>query len=203
MNENKLEQIYSQIRSNSHFPEQDVDDSRMDLYLSRIQWMNETFQLENNAIPTNLGVVRLLKFYKTIIDEVTEFLDCTDTEDLKYDILDTDPFLADSDDPEYIENLVKNYEENTGKPPTVNMVALADTLVDIMVYATSEMVRWGIPIEDCLNAVMESQVTKLDTNGQPVKSPDNAKFIKGPYFQPPEPKIEEILQSFTEQEDVT
>lgn len=189
-------ELYSQIRINSNFPEP-TPHKDMDLYLSRICWMNNTFQLENNALPTNLGVVRLLKFYKTLIDEVAELVECINDKKFVEHILANDPFLTESDDPEYIDNLVRDYQDNNLIILSVNMVALADTLVDINVYDTSEFMRWGIPIEECLHAVMESQVTKLDTNGLPIKSPDNAKFIKGPYYQPPEPEIQEILDVLT------
>lgn len=188
--------IYKQIRSNSQFPEP-TGEKGMDLYVERISWMNDTFQLENNALPTNLGVVRLLKFYKTILNEVTELLECVNNEGFKDHILSNDPNLTNFKEPDYIENIVSQYEAQHDVKLKVNMVALADTLVDLNVYDTSEMVRWGIPIEECLHAVMESQVTKLDTNGLPVKSPDNAKFLKGPYYIPPEPEIQEILDALT------
>lgn len=71
------------------------------------------------------------------------------------------------------------------------MTALADWLGDIIVYATSEMVRWGIPPKEILSAIMDSQDSKL-VNGKPIKDHNN-KFLKGPNYKPPEEDIEKIL----------
>ena len=72
-------------------------------------------------------------------------------------------------------------------------VAVADLLADVLVYTLSESVRWGLPIVDIFNAVMDSQESKL-VDGKPVMSADGSKFIKGPNYQPPEPKIRAIIK---------
>lgn len=149
-------------------------------FLQRIERMNTTFELPSNKTLTNQGALRLLKFYKTIIDEVTELLDCTNSEYLKENILESDPFLEDD-----VEPLLQNDLE-------INYVALADTLADLVVYVFSEAKRWGIPILEVLEIVMDSQDSKL-VDGKPLMSKDGAKFIKGPYFEAPEPKIKQLL----------
>ena len=73
-------------------------------------------------------------------------------------------------------------------------VALADLLGDILVYTLSEATRWGIPITNVFHAIMDSQDSKL-VDGKPLKAPDGSKFIKGPNYEPPEPKIRKILES--------
>jgi len=193
--ESRKQDLFDRIKRESKFPTHAIPypNSDMNLYVARIHWMNRIFELEVNEKPTNLGVVRLLKFYKTIIDEITELLDCINGEGFKDFILSNDPFLTSSDEPMYIENIVSQYEAQHGYTLEVNMVALADTLVDINVYDTSEAVRWGIPFDECCHAVMESQITKLDSDGKPLKSADGAKFIKGPYYEAPEPRIQQIL----------
>ncbi len=188
--------LFDRIMRQSGFPTYALPtpQSDLNLFLERIFWMNKIFQLDVNHKPTDLGVVRLLKFYKIIIDEVTELVECINDEAFVKQIMTNDPFLVDSDDPKYIDHLVRDWEQNNQTKLTVNMVALADTLIDITVYDYSEMVRWGIPAEECSHAVMESQITKLDDNGKPIMAEDGSKFIKGPYFQPPEPRIKEILE---------
>lgn len=52
-------------------------------------------------------------------------------------------------------------------------------------------------LEECCHAVMESQITKLDSDGKPIKSADGAKFIKGPYYEAPEPRIQQILDEYS------
>lgn len=158
-------------------------------FVLRIERMNKTFNLPSNTVPTDQGPLRLLQAYKVIVDEVTELLECTDNEDLRGEILKSeDPFLKDAT------------EEDLNKimPPasTTNLTAIADTLGDLVVYAFSEALRWGIPLIDVLHIIMDSQDSKL-VDGKPLMSEDGSKFIKGPNFEPPEPKICALLESLT------
>ena len=73
-----------------------------------------------------------------------------------------------------------------------NLVAYADCLGDIIVYVFSEAERWGIPLDEVLHAILDSQDSKL-VNSKPVWAPDHSKFIKGPNYQPPEEAIKAIL----------
>lgn len=72
------------------------------------------------------------------------------------------------------------------------LVAIADLLADITVYCRSEAVRYGIPLEEVLQIVMDSNDTKLGADGKPIKDADG-KFLKGPNFEPPEPAIRLLL----------
>lgn len=72
------------------------------------------------------------------------------------------------------------------------LVAIADLLADITVYCRSEAVKYGIPLEEVLQIVMDSNDTKLGADGKPIKDADG-KFLKGPDFEPPEPAIRELL----------
>lgn len=125
-------------------------------FLGRIRLMNETFELESNDKPTDLGPARLSLFIKTLKEEVQELHDCND-------------------------------EAN------IDLVSLSDVLADLVVYIFSEARRWGIPLLEVLHLVMDSQDSKL-VDGKPLKSPDNAKFIKGPNYVPPEPQIAQLLR---------
>lgn len=75
------------------------------------------------------------------------------------------------------------------------LVDLSDLLGDLIVYCTSEAARYGIPLRDVLRAIMKSNKTKLDVDGNPIKD-ENDKFLKGPNFVPPEPEIKEILSYY-------
>ena len=72
------------------------------------------------------------------------------------------------------------------------LAAIADLLADITVYCRSEAVKYGIPLEEVLQIVMDSNDTKLGADGNPIKDADG-KFLKGPDFEPPEPAIRELL----------
>lgn len=76
---------------------------------------------------------------------------------------------------------------------STDLVALADCLADIIVYCTSEARRWGIPLVPILHAVMDSQDSKLDSQGEPIYNKEGTKFIKGSNYQPPEENIRNIL----------
>jgi predicted HAD superfamily Cof-like phosphohydrolase len=73
-------------------------------------------------------------------------------------------------------------------------VALADLLGDLMVYCRSEALKYGLPLEEVLDIIMDSNESKLDANGNPIYDA-NGKFLKGPNYWKPEPKIKALLES--------
>lgn len=72
------------------------------------------------------------------------------------------------------------------------LVGMADLLGDLVVFVRSEAFRWGIPLEGVLQAIMDSQESKL-VDGKAIKD-ERGKFLKGPNYVPPEPRIREILR---------
>jgi NTP pyrophosphatase (non-canonical NTP hydrolase) len=72
-------------------------------------------------------------------------------------------------------------------------VAVADVLGDIMVYCRSEALKYGLPLEEVLDIIMDSNESKLDANGNPIYD-GNGKFLKGPNYWKPEPKIRALLE---------
>jgi NTP pyrophosphatase (non-canonical NTP hydrolase) len=71
-------------------------------------------------------------------------------------------------------------------------VAVADLLGDIVVYCRSEALKYGLPLEEVLDIIMDSNESKLDANGNPIYDA-NGKFLKGPNYWKPEPKIKALL----------
>jgi len=80
------------------------------------------------------------------------------------------------------------------KEPIDILVGLADLLGDIQVFCASEMARFGIPNEEVLKIIMESNESKLGADGKPIYN-EQGKFMKGPNYWKPEPKIRELLVS--------
>lgn len=78
--------------------------------------------------------------------------------------------------------------------PVDVLVAVADLLGDVIVYCRSEALKYGIPLEDVLSIIMDSNESKLGSDGKPIYD-SNGKFLKGPNYWKPEPKIKEILQA--------
>ena len=74
------------------------------------------------------------------------------------------------------------------------LVAMADLLGDIMVYCRSEALKYGLPLEDVLNVIMDSNESKLGADGKPIYDA-NGKFLKGPNYWKPEPKIKALLDT--------
>lgn len=72
-------------------------------------------------------------------------------------------------------------------------VAIADLLGDIIVYCRSEALKYGLPLEEVLDVIMDSNESKLDGNGKPIYDA-NGKFLKGLNYWKPEPKIKALLE---------
>jgi predicted HAD superfamily Cof-like phosphohydrolase len=77
------------------------------------------------------------------------------------------------------------------------LTALADLLGDIQVYCASEMAKFGLPLDAVLNIIMQSNFSKLDSDGQPIYD-SRGKVMKGPFYWKPEPKIRELLQTLSQ-----
>lgn len=74
------------------------------------------------------------------------------------------------------------------------LVAVADLLGDVIVYCRSEALKYGIPLEEVLTIIMDSNESKLGADGKPIYDA-NGKFLKGPNYWKPEPRIKELLQA--------
>jgi len=82
----------------------------------------------------------------------------------------------------------------SGAEPMEVAVAIADLLGDIIVYCRSEALKYGLPLEEVLDVIMDSNESKLGADGKPIYDA-NGKFLKGPGYWKPEPRIKALLQS--------
>ncbi len=73
-----------------------------------------------------------------------------------------------------------------GGDPSDIAVAIADLLGDVIVYCRSEALKYGLPLEDVLDIIMDSNESKLGADGKPIYDA-NGKFLKGPNYWKPEP----------------
>jgi predicted HAD superfamily Cof-like phosphohydrolase len=83
---------------------------------------------------------------------------------------------------------------SNGASPVDVAVAVADLLGDIIVYCRSEALKYGLPLEEVLDIIMDSNESKLDAAGRPIYDA-NGKFLKGPSYWKPEPKIRALLEA--------
>ena len=79
-----------------------------------------------------------------------------------------------------------------GAAPIDISVAIADLLGDIVVYCRSEALKYGLPLEAVLDVIMDSNESKLGADGRPIYDA-NGKFLKGPNYWKPEPRIKDLL----------
>jgi len=80
-----------------------------------------------------------------------------------------------------------------GDNPLTTLTMLADLLGDIQVYCASEMAKFGLPLDEVLAIIMQSNFSKLGADGQPIYD-ERGKVMKGPGYWKPEPKISQMLE---------
>ena len=83
-------------------------------------------------------------------------------------------------------------QAEAGAAPLDLAVAIADLLGDVIVYCRSEALKYGLPLEAVLQIIMDSNASKLGADGKPIYDA-NGKFLKGPNYWKPEPKIRALL----------
>ena len=86
---------------------------------------------------------------------------------------------------------ISRLARNGGDPVDI-AVAVADLLGDIVVYCRSEALKYGLPLEEVLDVIMDSNESKLGADGKPIHDA-NGKFLKGPNYWRPEPRIRALL----------
>jgi predicted HAD superfamily Cof-like phosphohydrolase len=73
------------------------------------------------------------------------------------------------------------------------LTELADLLGDLVVYCHSEAVKYGIPLDQVLRIIMQSNFSKLPDNGVPIYD-ERGKFQKDPKnYWKPESRIKSML----------
>ncbi len=171
-------------------------------YESKILYMNGMYNLPIAPFPTAYNVAmdykkrnpgmdtegshfmagirgRLKEFKKILLDEVSE----------------VDEMI------QKMEEAFKNQKH--GEIPSYSQVDfltdMSDWLGDLRVYIDSEAVRYGIPMNEVLDIIMQSNFSKLDENGLPIIK--DGKFQKGPFYWKPEAKIKLLLEQRIREND--
>jgi predicted HAD superfamily Cof-like phosphohydrolase len=82
-------------------------------------------------------------------------------------------------------NLIKEeLEELRIAMDTKNLVEVADALTDILYVTYGAGHAFGIDLDKCFDEVQQSNMSKLDDQGNPIYN-DSGKVMKGPkYFKP-------------------
>jgi predicted HAD superfamily Cof-like phosphohydrolase len=139
----------------------------MSAFASDIEKFNGIYKLPVSATPTlevGVPVTERLKAFKSILGEELNEID---------DIIDAAEKQA---------------------PAIEVLTMLADLLGDIQVYCASEMAKFGLPLDEVLAIIMQSNFSKLGADGKPIYD-ERGKVQKGPNYWKPEPKIQVCLQA--------
>lgn len=140
-------------------------------FKERIYAMNEMYRLPINEVPTLLdNCAEKLKKFKATLMAEVHEID------------------------EIIEKI------ESGESDLEVKVAIADLLGDVVVYCRSEALKYGLPLEEVLEVIMDSNESKLGADGNPIYD-GNGKFLKGPNYWKPEPKIAELICRTTLEKD--
>lgn len=139
----------------------------MSAFSKDIEKFNGIYKLPVNPAPTldvGVPVAERLKAFKSILNEEVDEID----------------------------EIIEAVEGDT--PPLEVLTMLADLLGDIQVYCASEMAKFGLPLDEVLAIIMQSNFSKLGSDGKPIYD-ERGKVQKGPNYWKPEPKIKELLAS--------
>jgi len=137
-------------------------------FTAAIKAFNTMYGLPVAAKPTLTAVgnaaARLKSFKKILLDEVEEVEDIFDVLTLQ------------------------------SVPTEAALAMIADWLGDLQVYCASEMLKFGLPNEVVLAIIMESNLSKLGTDGKPIYD-EHGKVLKGPNYWKPEPALEAAIHT--------
>ncbi len=133
-------------------------------FAERIALMNEMYRLPKHSVPT---------IPENVVDRLGKFK------------------ITLRDEVDEIDEIIE--AARNGASATDLAVAIADVLGDIIVYCRSEALKYGLPLEEVLTIIMDSNESKLGADGKPIHD-ENGKFLKGPGYWKPEPKIRELLE---------
>lgn len=140
----------------------------MKSFLKKIASFNDIYRLPVHAAPT-LPTVSELKRFRSILQEELEEVD----------------------------DIIKKLENGYDDDQTIDLLTeLADWHGDMIVYCHTNAHRFGLPMDEVLDVIMESNMSKLDDNGKPIYD-DRGKVMKGPNYWKPEEKIAIIIKEYS------
>ena len=151
------------------------DETNFKDFQESIKKFNSIYKLPINETPSLLGIERLNNFKSILQEEVNE-----------------------------VDEIIKSYSENeknlTSEKKREILTNIADWLGDMIVYISSESVKYGLDINKVLNIIMQSNFSKLDANGNPIYD-ERGKVMKGPGYWKPESKINELIKQYFKKEN--
>lgn len=152
-----------------------------------IKKFNDMYKLPINNKPTIPSLKRLRDLKSIFQDEINEL----DRIIEKYDEAVKDLNLNESPNSHLG---WEEYNEQLPQEKKLNILTdLADLLGDLIVYSSTESLKYGLEIDKVLKIIMESNFSKLGADGKPIYD-ERGYIVKGPNYWKPEPKINELLK---------
>lgn len=96
---------------------------------------------------------------------------------------------------EVIQQVERAQSDNNEELVLDALTSLTDLLGDIQVYCASEMAKFGLPLDETLGIIMQSNFSKLGADGLPIYD-ERGKVQKGPNYWKPEPMLKEMLRGY-------
>ena len=90
-----------------------------------------------------------------------------------------------------VDSIVSLIESGGSDSLAVN-TEIADWLGDIIVYCSTKASEFGIDLRPVLAIIMDSNFSKLSSDGKPIID-ERGKVMKGPGYWAPEKQIREVL----------
>lgn len=101
------------------------------------------------------------------------------------------PELADFNTAELrLELITEEVQELSTAIDNDDIVEIADALTDILYVVYGAGHAYGIDLDECFNAVHDSNMSKLGEDGKPIYRADG-KVLKGPDYYPP--NLEDVI----------
>ena len=146
----------------------------MKQFLRQIKKFNEMYKIPMSDKPS-MPTVEDLQRFKSILQE---------------ELLEIDSII------EAISGVEKNPNLMEKCKPHL-MADLADWHGDMIIYCHTHAAKFGLPMDDILDVIMESNFSKLGADGHPIYD-ERGKVLKGPNFFPPEPALNKLLKEKNE-----
>lgn len=162
-----------------------------------IENLNLMYKLPSNDVPTlNIGEevrFRLANFQATLLEELEE-------------VMEIRGFLSNPEISKYLQQWSMTKQDIQHINPErlldiITLVMIADWLGDIQVYCASEMKKYGLPNDEVLATIMDSNFSKLGSDGLPIYN-DKGKVLKGPNYFKPEKALFKLIAWKLEQGNV-
>jgi predicted HAD superfamily Cof-like phosphohydrolase len=163
-------------------------------FLRQIKKFNEMYKIPMSDKPS-LPTVEDLQRFKSILQE--ELLEIDDIID-KVSILEADAFHGSRLRFEALSLGEHDILLSTRDKFKAGLMAeLADWHGDMIIYCHTHAAKFGLPMDEILDVIMQSNFSKLGANGQPIYD-ERGKVLKGPNFFPPEPALNKLLKEKNE-----